>query len=304
MLTSQFSLQDALEKIRDLMAQEQWAEAHRACIEVLRFDPKLSPILRFKKKIEKKVKKINTQALKEDIKELKKLWKDGQYNEFHQKLQGLKPFARDYNHLQYLIEKAEKRLLKKEVQEQKNKYIELANIAQELMNNHRYEDALLAVKNKPINEYNPKDIATLTQTIKNQWITYSIAKSEKNFSADQYQEKLKFLESLKEIDANSSILQHHIKQVAQQHKLSSLDQHRDKIFKSLENIQTLIQLQKYTEAIQALEEILAIDPENIRAKKLLKKAEKKANQIRDMQLLEQIDNAHQHQDTSEQTIKI
>jgi hypothetical protein len=103
------SLDEAIKTIKQLMKEEKWLEAHRACLEVLRFDPENLKIIHLKMKIEEKVKKINKNAIKNDIKKLQPLWPQHKYEELLMNLKKLEPYLPDYPALKPLILKATKK---------------------------------------------------------------------------------------------------------------------------------------------------------------------------------------------------
>jgi hypothetical protein len=89
------TLKGAYDKIKTLMEEERWQEAHRACIELLRFDPDNIKTIRLKNKIEKNVKNINVKAIEDDLESLKPLWKEKKYKEILEHLKGLEPYIND-----------------------------------------------------------------------------------------------------------------------------------------------------------------------------------------------------------------
>src|SRR5512145_859231 len=98
-------INDAMDRISALMAMEKWKEAHRACLEILRFDPENLKVIRIKNKIEKIVRKINVKTLKDDVAKLEPLWKEKNYEALVENLKRLEPFAADYPKIrkQYIL---------------------------------------------------------------------------------------------------------------------------------------------------------------------------------------------------------
>ncbi|MBU0668309.1 hypothetical protein KJ835_04275, partial [Patescibacteria group bacterium] len=138
----QIIISEAFHQIKDLMKKEKWADAHRACLEILRFDPENLKIIRLKGIIERKVKKINIKAIKEDLKNIRSLWKEKKYTELLQHLKELAPYQNDYYPLKRFMRKVEiEYLAQTREQTKEENAADMAKI-NELLKDHKYQETI------------------------------------------------------------------------------------------------------------------------------------------------------------------
>ena len=281
-------IKNAIDKINALIAEGNWQDAHRACLEILRFDPDNIKIIRLKNVIEKNVKKINIKALKEDLESLKPLWEQKKYEELLTHLKELEPYINDYPPLRKIILKAQT-AYQHEVEGQQKDYIEqeISSI-EKLMNEGKHKEALMAAEKLRKLQMDEKKIVELIKKIRKSWIDYNLSASETLLKSDKYEDILLHLHKLKEIDPDSTkikqLIETNKKKAAQQY----LAQKRDFIFIGVEKTRTLLQLKKYEKAAQAAKEILDIDPKNVYAKRFYIKAIKKDSKLINKEVIQQM----------------
>ncbi len=270
-------LKDAIKKIKQLIAEEQWLDAHRACIEILRFDPDNIKIIRLKSVIEKNVKKINVRAIKEDLKKLQPLWDQKKYEELLEHLKDLEPYIPDYPPLKKYIMRA-RDAYRKTVEKEQKVYVrqELEQI-KKLIEQNKYQEAIRNAEKLRIQKFNENEVKEWIKKIRSSWVENDLKQHETLLKSKKYEDIQIFLQKLKKIDPSNEKLDQLIKEAKKKAREYQIEQKRDFIFIGIEKTRTMIQLKKYGKAIEAAREILAIDPNNLQVKRLFAKASRKEN---------------------------
>lgn len=273
-------LKDAIKKIKQLIAEEKWLDAHRACIEILRFDPDNIKIIRLKNVIEKNVKKINVRAIKQDLKKLQPLWDQKKYEELLEHLKDLEPYIADYPPLKKFILKAQA-AYKKSIEKEQKAYVEkeLEKI-KKLIEQKKYQEAIRNAEKLRIQKFNEDEVKAWIKKIREYWVENDLKQHETLLNSDKYEDIQIFLQKLKKIDPSNDKLDKMINDAKKKAKNLQIERKRDFIFIGLEKTRTMIQLKKFSKAVEAAREILNIDPDNVSAKRLFAKASRKeAKQI-------------------------
>lgn len=285
-------LQEATQRIKNLIQEEKWLEAHRACLEILRFDPENLKIIRLKNKIESEVKKVNKRAIKEDLKKLKPLWEEGKFEELMKHLKALRPYRKDYKALNKFIEKVEKAYTQKIAENRKVYYEEEMKNIKQLMGQHEYQEAIRAAQKLRITKVHEKEVKKLILEIKNRWISHEIEANKKLLQSDKYEDALLKAQQIKKIDPESERIQKLIKSTKKKYQHHKVVEKRDFIYKGLEKTRTLMQLKKFDKALQAASEVLDADPENKKAQYMFTVAKRKALKSDSKLLHRQMKKAH------------
>ena len=281
-------LQEAYKTIKQLMNDGKWLEAHRGCLEVLRFDPENIKFIHLKNTIERKVKKINIQAIRKDIASLKALWKEKKYQEILENLKHLEPYIKDYPALRPLIIKAQSKYLGQLKGEQEVNYQSETKTIESLIKEKKYQIALRNAEKLRVMGIHDNEIKRLIQNIKNSWIENEIKENETLLNSQKFEDILFFYQKLQKIDPKSEKLANTIVQTKKAYKTFKIDEKKEFIYKSLENIRTLCQLKKYEKALAACNEILEIDPENKEALNFQKISEKMNSKSIDDEVIKQM----------------
>ena len=289
---SQVVLSEAFQRIKNLMSQEKWLDAHRACLEILRFDPENLKIIRLKNKVERQVKKVNIKAIKEDLKSIQPLWKEKKYDALLEHLKELEPYRNEYKPLDTFIKKVQKAYLAKVGEQQKEHYgSELERIDQ-LMKVEKYQEAIRAAQKLRIARKNDTELKRKVQHIKDAWVNREIRLNDQLLKSEKYEEALMKAQEIKKIDSNSQKLNGLVAAIKKKYQRHKVMEKRDFIYKGLEKARTLLQLKKYGKAMQATQEILDIDPENKKAQYMFTKAKRKYAKSTDNELRKQMKKSH------------
>ncbi len=270
-------LKDAIKTIKQLIAEEKWQDAHRACIEILRFDPDNIKIIRLKNVVEKNVKKINIKAIKDDLKKMEPLWEQHKYEELLEHLKDLEPYISDYPPLKKYIQKAQD-AYRKSIEKEQKAYVEqeLEQI-KKLIQQKKYQEAIRNAEMLRIQKFNEKEVKDWIKKIRETWIENDLQEHQTLLNSEKYEDIQIFLQKLRKIDPSNQKLQKLIDEAKKKAKKHQIEQKRDFIFIGLEKTRTMIQLKKFSKAVEAAREILNIDPANVQAKRLYQKALSKEN---------------------------
>lgn len=291
MIIAKLNLGDALQAINQLMESGQWREAHRACIEVLRFDPENIKIIRLKNKIESKVRKINIDAIKDDLKNLMPLYKAKNYTALMENLKQLEPFIEQYKPLKKFIFRVNAEY-EKYMAAQTEKYyrLEVESVKKSIREGNFQEAIRIAEKLRLLNIHYP-DVKALIAETRKKWIDHELELKRGLIESEKWEDILLFYYGLQRIDDKSQKVKSLIENANKRAKLKKIEEKRDFIYSGLEKIRTLFQLRKFESAMLAAEEILSIDPDNKLAKKYLQKAVIKVKSIIDRELIAQMKSA-------------
>lgn len=269
-------LKEAIQRIKNLIQSEKWREAHRACLEILRYDPENLQIIRLKNKIEKAVQRVNKRAIKEDIQKLQPLWKEKNFDKLLAHLKELRPYRSQHKTLDKFITKVDKAYAKAYAEDQKEYFDAEMEGIQKLLSEKKYQEAILAAQKLRITRYHEKDVKKLILKIKNEWIAHEIGSNKKLLESDKYEDALLKAQQIKKIDPESEKIKNLIKSTKSKYQRHKVVEQRDFIYKGLEKTRTLMQLKKFDKALQAASEILEVDPENKKAQYMFGVAKRKA----------------------------
>jgi len=284
-------IKEAIGEIRGLMRQEKWKEAHRACLEILRFDPENIKIIRLKNKIEKAVKKINRGSIEQDLKNLEPLWKEKKYQELLEYLKKLQPYAVDVPKISGLIIKAGKEYQKQLLAEQEQYLQQELKQINDLAAASKFADAVKAADKLLALHLDEEKIREVLKTLKRDWIEYELRQNQGLTGGEKYEDILLFYQGLLHIDGKSDKIKKLIGVTKKKYQVYRVQQKRELIYKQLEKIKTLYQMGRYEQVMELTEEILGIDPLNKEAKFYLVKAGRKAEKTLDREIFLQMKNA-------------
>ena len=285
-------MKEAYERIMSLIADEKWRDAHRACLEILRFDPDNIKIIKLKSKIEKNVQKINRKAIRDDLDKLDPLWKEKRYEELLVHLKELEPYIIDYPQLKNIIIKAETGYKKQFSSQQEAYYQGEKETVKKLIDQKNYQEALKSaekLKNLGLHEDEMKKVIS---SIHKSWIQSEIEKSSALLNSEKYEDILLFYQGLLHIDSNSDVVKKKIEATKKVYEKKKIEQKRETLYKNFEKMRTLFQLKKYDKALEVAQENLAIDPYNKNILKFMKQAKGKEEKAVFKELARQIKSSY------------
>lgn len=281
-------LNDAYGKIQSLIDQDQLLEAHRACLEVLQFDPDNIRVIRFKNKIERRVKNINIDAIKEDLKNLQPLWNEKKYEEYLVHLKELEPYIGDYPSLKNIILKAQAAYQRAVKVKQEAYYRSEMEEIKKQIQEQKFPEAVRAAEKLRILNLHDKEIKGLIGKMKQEWIESELKKNKALLESKKYEDILLFYQNLLRIDGKSIKLKKLIQRTKDKYTVYRIEEKRDLLYKELEKMKTFYQLQKFQRTIETARGILNIDPKNREARLFYRKAKHKALRSTDRELMVQM----------------
>jgi hypothetical protein len=281
-------LREARERIERLMAQEKWVEAHRACLEILRFNPENIKIIRLKNKIENSVRKLNRKALKEDLKKLVPLWRERKYDEIMPYIEKLEPYAADYGPLNRFIIKVRKEYKNRVISNQKQYLEDEINHIKQLAGENNFPEAVRLTEKLRVLLKNETELKKLLTDLRSRWINHELNTNKTLLESQNYEDILLFLQGLLRIDYRSLPVKKLIEKIKKRYQMVKVQQKKELIYKELSRIKTMYQLKKYYLAMDSAKDVLDIDPSNREAKTLFLKAKKQARKKQDREIREQM----------------
>jgi tetratricopeptide (TPR) repeat protein len=284
-------IREAIAEIKELMRQDKWREAHRACLEILRFDPENVKIIRLKHKIENAVKKINRDAIVQDIRNLDPLWKEKKYEELLGYLKKLQPYAVDFPKISTLIIKATKAYKRQLLTLQEDFLKQEIKRISDMGAEGKYAEAVKSADKLLSQQFDDQRIRNLLAKLKNDWIESELQQNRGLTDSEKYEDILLFYQGLVHIDGKSEKIKRLIENVKRKYQVFRIQQRRELIYKQLEKIKTLFQMGRFEQVMALTEEILDVDPQNKEARFFLKKASKKAEKMLDKTILIQMKSA-------------
>jgi tetratricopeptide (TPR) repeat protein len=286
---SRQTLEEVYAKIKSLMTQKRWKDAHRACLEVLQWDPENIKVIRWKNKIEEAVKRINKEALRKDIENLKELWKEKKYNELMINIKKLEPYVDAYPPLKDFIIKAKKEYRDILIAGEEEDYQEGLRRIKEFKGSGDYALAYKVAEQLRKLDIRKEEVKKLVKEISEEWVDYELNQNKKLLQSKSYEEIILFYQRLLRINDRSEKVRKLLEKAKEEYDLYKIDQKRDFFYKELENLRTLYQLNKFDEALDIARALLDIDPRNKIVRELYLKAEKKAKGQVEKQLSKQME---------------
>ena len=281
-------LSEAYDRIKSLMQQDKWQDAHRACLEILRIDPDNLKIIRLKNKIEGKVKKINIKALKDDLKNIEPLWAEKKYEELLEHLKELEPYRDEYYPLKKLMIKAQK-AYDKQFEEKKRKYYgEEMKFIDELLSKHEYQEAIRGAHKLRLSKINESEIKQLIKKIKQKWVDFELSQCKSLLSSEKYEDILIALQGIKRINPQNKTILKLIESKKKKYRTYKTEEKKDFVLKGVDEIQILLQKKKYEKAVQMAKKIIDIEPNNPKIQYLFLKSKKKFAKSTDKELYSQM----------------
>ncbi len=285
-------MKEAYERITALIAEEKWRDAHRACLEILRFDPDNIKIIRLKSRIEKNVQKLNRKAIRDDLDKLDPLWKEKRYEELLAHLKDLEPYIIDYPELKKIIVKAENGYRKQISSQQEGYYQTEKNSVKNLIEQKNYQDALRSAEKLRTLGLHEEEMKKIIKGLRKSWIQEEIDKSHILLQSEKYEDILLFYQGLLRIDSKSEIVKKRIEATKKVYEKYKIELKRETLYKNFEKMRTLFQLKKFDKALEVAQENLAIDPYNKNILKFMKKAKGKEEKAVFKELARQIKSSH------------
>jgi len=271
----EIDLNQEIANIDALIAQNQYKEAYQLCNKLLLNFPDNFALAKIQHRIEKIVYKKNVESIKKDLNDLKPLWEKGDYETLIRKLKTIQSYVPGYAKVENQLLKARKLYNKEMVEKQKDTIYSYIQKIEANIKEKKYLDAIVLCKQvlKSIKDHGRAK--ELMQKARSLYVHDMINKNKKLLASEKYKEIEIFLKDLLKVNPNSNQVKALYQKAASKEKISIEYEKKDFTYQSYENIVLLYQKKKYEKAVYALKELIHVDPNNLKALELYKKAKRK-----------------------------
>lgn len=266
--------QQAEQKVRRLLQEKKYKEAHVLCKNYLQEYPFEKIFLKLKDEIEEGVAENNQHFIMEKIDQLKPLIKEEKYPEVLEELKKLlqidpnnKKAVKLYRQIQSDYQKQIQKIQEDFNRSQETRLEELLNKNPQAL----LQELFILENNNPGNP----SVFALTAKFRDRLIAQKIKEKEDLIYSEKYDAINHFVEELNQIDKKNPRIAEIVKISQSRQHFSQLHEKEEFIYRGEKHIDTLMKLKKYDKAIKAANEILAVDKQNKRIGKLLEKARQK-----------------------------
>lgn len=262
------------QKIQSLISNKKYREAYNLCVTTLNQYPKQKVFEKLKEKIEDEVEEANKIVVEKKMDEVKKLWKEEKYSEILTILKDLQRISPDNRKVEKKYRKAQDAYLEKIKQlqidferKQNERLDKILNETPELLG-----DELFSLETN--NPSNP-NVKNLVNKFKDKLIAKLINEKKELLKSNKFDAIGNFLDELRKIETNNPLIIKLGEEINQRKYESEITQQSEFIYGGSKHLDTLMKLEKFDKAIIVAKEILAIDPNNKEAEKILQNAERK-----------------------------
>lgn len=264
-----------INQIEALIHEGKLKEAYSMCNKLLLNFPENGRIARLQKRIEKTVYEQNLKSVKNDMKSLKPLWKEKNYKELVEKLEVLTQYVPGYSPVEKDLYKAKKLYSDQLVKEQKGAIDEYIKNIEKLISEGKYHDAILEIKKILAKIPGHEKALLLDKKARDLYIVQQLKENGSLLKSKKFKEIELFLKELLKIKPDSHKVKELLEKASKRETVALTYERKDFAFQSMEYIKTLMQKKKWDKAVEALEELLKVDPQNIKVLELLDKARNK-----------------------------
>ncbi len=250
-------------------------EAYALCNKLLLNFPGNIRLKKLQKKIEKQVYKQNVQTVKQDLKKLAPLWEEKRYKELIDQLQKLQQYAPGFKPVEKDLYKAQKLYKEQQMKEQKGAVKKYINQIKKYIDENKYQEAITQAKRFLMKIPDHQEVILLEKKARDLYIVKQLKENQTLLQSKKFKEIESFLHELLTINPDSHKIKELLKKAEKREKVALSYERKDFAYQSIEHIRTLMQKHKWEKAIQALEELLKVDKQNMKALEMLDVARKK-----------------------------
>jgi len=266
-----------ISKIEAFIREGDFNQAYRTCNKLLLNFPESRKIRKLQKRIEKTVYEQNLKRVKNDLKNLKPLWKNKNYEELIKKLDGLIKYVPGYRPIEKDLFKVRKLYREQLLKEQKDNIGNYIKKIEEFIKRSKFEDAITECKNFLIKIPGYERVGLLEKKARDLLIVQKLKQNETLLKSNKFEQIGKFLNELLKINPNSSKVKVLLNKASKKETVDLLYKEKDFSFRSIEHINVLMQKKKWEKAISALLELIKVSPQDMKALELLDRARENFN---------------------------
>lgn len=282
------SLNDIKIRVQELTEKEKWAEAYKLCNQILELDPENSSFIKLKKHIEAEVERKNQQSIENELKNLEPLLKEEKYEDYLRQISPLQSYVDQFPIIGEKIIQAQK-LMGKQYEDRRDQALEeINNEIRQKKENLNFEKIFQNLDQLEKINIDKAKLAEVRSKAANIWINKLIKENTGLINSEKFEDIIVFLLKIQKIDPQNHQINSLIQRTKEKYQSYKIENKKDYIFKTLEEIKTLYIKKSYDKAMELAERVLNIDDKNEAAKTYLEKALKKANKESDRQILKDI----------------
>ena len=268
-------LNKGIRQVQSLITANRYQEAYNCVNKLLLNFPDNGKIYKLKSKIEKIVYEHNLITVNKEIKELNPLWKEKRYEELVKRLTNITLYVPGYTKAEKDLYKAQKLYRNQIVQQQKDTLANYIRTIEKAIAEEDFQKAISLCQEVLRKIPQHEKCGMLLAKAKNQLIDKMIRENGVLLKSDKFEEIEKFLNDLLKICPESIRVNNLLNKVSNREKITVEYAKKDFVYSAYEQIFILYQKGKFDKTIDALRELLEVEPDDLKALELLKKAEKK-----------------------------
>lgn len=259
--------------VKRLISEGDLLNANLTCQELVKVDPYNKKLLKLFRKIENKILDQNEKIVKKEIDRTWNLWDEKRYDELLRIYQRLYEYAPQYEELHQLIDKAEKALGTEELKKRKE-FIQQAFLAiKDMFDQSRYGEVVRACEEFLIVDPRNEKARDIQKRAKEKLVDAKLKENERIVDSGEYERQLELYGELLKIDPRSSrvkkLQMDALQKLSEKKKIDM----RMTVNEGMKRIKNLFVAQEYEKVLQACEDVMTWDKDNLIAKIYRKKAE-------------------------------
>lgn len=282
------NLKELEKEVKQLIIEENWPKAYKICNQILELDYENSTFIKLKNRIEKEVKSSNKKLITKELRKLENLLHQENYEEYLKKIAPLQSYANDFPEIETQIIKAKKALEKQYQNRQKEAFQEIENEINQKKENLDFQTTIQKLELLQRINYDVNRVNILLKKVKTIWINKQLKENQGLINSQKYEDIIIFLLKLKRVDTENPHVNNLILKTKNSYQDFKIESKKDFIFKTTEEIKTLIIKKSYDKAIELSERVLFIDSKNSVVNSLYKKAVKLARKNSERIIYQQI----------------
>lgn len=259
-----------------LVADGRFNEAYSECTKILDKYPGNKIFIEFKKSLAHKLLEQNKEKVEAGISEAKKMFKEGQTLSALRKIQLLFPMAPNDFTLRKLFNEFQEKYKSEQEKVEQNLIEKRTKKFKELLETDQIPLLLQEINTLESEYKGDKKIQTFIKEIKEEIIKKEIRNKKDLLNSVKFEEIYSFLNSLKNIDKTSPTILSVEKNIKRKQVGETIENIEDFVYTGEKDLDTLMKLGKYDQAVSVAAELLEVHPENTNIRKILKKAKRKS----------------------------
>lgn len=256
------TLKDYERQVKQLITEEKWQDAYKLCNEIITLDPENVTFIRLRNKVEKEVKKNNQRSIDTEIAKLEPLLKEKNYEAYLKQIAPLQSYTEDFPIIKEKILVAKKLLDIDFHNRQEKAFQEEITSINNQADSLNFNEAIQRIEQLKKLNIHFEQLETLGNSLKKKWLEYELKQNEGLLKSLKFEDIIIFLLKLKKIDPENSRINSLIESTKHSYKLYKIDNKKDFIFKTIEEIKTLYIKKDYEKVLILCERILEIDEKN------------------------------------------